>query len=400
MNGMTRIIAFVLRAGGAVGGAFAGWQMPPEILTSLLASVGLGPEAGVTAGMAAIALCVLGGVFGLLLGSAVAGVLPEGSTDPVGTREEAAASVPRLRRHLGENNGMPKRAGSPLERLSAPPAGQQLPKHDLSHIPPAPKDDEISFDRIPNTGFYADIESPVQFEDDGEDLARFAAAQDEAPVRPAPDADHGWGDEDAGWDMPDAASEQPAEAPVEREAVESEAVGPEVFEEEPVAEIGEQPAGFEPEPAAFAHPEPVFEPAIEAAPEPAQWQRTEPVPQPSPEPAHARVQPLHRDTGHDGHSAPRFAPGLTGGMDADWFAGEADEEEDADDDGAGYGSLMAIGLGKTHQPRPNAPTHRLGEANLSPMPLLDASREHRPIPNGAGPQDFRLREALQELKRV
>ena len=33
---MTRIIAFVLRAGGAVGGAFAGLQMPPTVLTGLL----------------------------------------------------------------------------------------------------------------------------------------------------------------------------------------------------------------------------------------------------------------------------------------------------------------------------------------------------------------------------
>lgn len=394
---MTRIIAFVLRAGGAVGGAFAGLRMPPTVLTGLLADVGLGADAGVTPVMAAVALAALGMVFGLLVGSAIAGVLPEGASEAVGTREEAAASVPRLRRHLAEGQGYAKKTGTPLERLSAPPAGQRLPKHDLSHIPPAPKDDEITFERIPNTGFYADIESPVKFDDDGDDLARFALPGDAVRA-----------DEDAAvaddWDAEDDWT-PPAAAPT--------AASPDQ-DDHPAAETA-PPAAAEPQAHRFAHGSEPAETPMEAEPEPYEPEQAEPWPQAAKPIETARVYSLQRDTGqrdtgqrdtgqrdtgHDGHSAPRFAPGLTGGMESDWFAGEADEEEDADDDGAGYGSLMAIGLGKTHKARPQAPTHRPGEANLSPMPLLDADRVRQLIPNGAGPQDFRLREALEELKRV
>ena len=383
MNGMTRIIAFVLRAGGAVGGAFAGLQMPPAVLTDLLAAVGFGADAGVTPAAAGLALAAVGMVFGLLLGSAIADVLPEDGSEAVGTREDAAASVPRLRRHLAEGQGSARKAGSPLDRLSAPPAGQRLPKHDLSHIPPAPKDDEITFDRIPNTGFYADIESPVNFDDDGEDLARFALSErDRRVAMDAPATDDRRVDDH--WDAIDDAAPAAPERPL--------------FEEVPGC--------------ADAHAEPT-QPQVQAsADSPAIVEPPKVEESAFVEPEHARsgqpvagvetagVYSIQRGTGHDGHSAPRFAPGLTGGMDSDWFAGEADEEEDADDDGAGYGSLMAIGLGKTHKARPQAPSHRPGEANLSPMPLLDADRGRQLVPNGAGPQDFRLREALEELKRV
>ncbi|WP_157668218.1 hypothetical protein [Croceicoccus marinus] len=400
---MTRIIAFVLRAGGAVGGAFAGLQMPPTVLTGLLADVGLGAEAGVTPVMAAMALAALGLVFGLLVGAAIAGVLPEGVGEAVGTREDAAASVPRLRRHLAEGQGYAKKTGTPLERLSAPPTGQRLPKHDLSHIPPAPKDDEITFERIPNTGFYADIESPVKFEDDGDDLARFALPGD--AVRADEDAAlaDDWDAEDD-WTPPGSATQKLASP---------------AHDDHPPAETA-PPAAAEPQKHGFAYGSEPVEAPMEAESEPYEPEQAEPWPQAAKPIETARVYSLQRDTGqrdtgqrdtgqrdtgqrdtgHDGHSAPRFAPGLTGGMESDWFAGEADEEEDADDDGAGYGSLMAIGLGKTHKARPQAPTHRPGEANLSPMPLLDADRVRQLIPNGAGPQDFRLREALEELKRV
>lgn len=394
---MSRIIAFVLRAGGAVGGAFAGLQMPPDVLLDLLADFGIGVEAGLTAAMAGIALAALGGIFGFLLGSAIAGILPDELAEPVGTREEAAASVPRLRRHLSENHGQPRRTGSPLERLSAPPAGQQLPKHDLSHIPPAPKDDEITFDRIPNTGFYADIESPVQFHEDDDDLARFATrendtaacggevdapASDEWPASMEGPVSDEW--DDAGWggaspahgtDTPEVELEFPT--PVARTAPAN---------MKPASRLDQDDA------SADEYTGPAFD-----ADDRARASEAEREPSDN---ATARIYPLQRDLGHDGHSAPRFSPGLTGGMDSDWFAGEADEEEDADDDGAGYGSLMAIGLGKTHKPRAQATAHRPGEANLSPMPLIDIDRDRQIIPNGAGPQDFRLREALEELKRV
>ncbi|ARU16793.1 hypothetical protein A9D14_12195 [Croceicoccus marinus] len=392
-----------MRAGGAVGGAFAGLQMPPTVLTGLLADVGLGAEAGVTPVMAAMALAALGLVFGLLVGAAIAGVLPEGVGEAVGTREDAAASVPRLRRHLAEGQGYAKKTGTPLERLSAPPTGQRLPKHDLSHIPPAPKDDEITFERIPNTGFYADIESPVKFEDDGDDLARFALPGD--AVRADEDAAlaDDWDAEDD-WTPPGSATQKLASP---------------AHDDHPPAETA-PPAAAEPQKHGFAYGSEPVEAPMEAESEPYEPEQAEPWPQAAKPIETARVYSLQRDTGqrdtgqrdtgqrdtgqrdtgHDGHSAPRFAPGLTGGMESDWFAGEADEEEDADDDGAGYGSLMAIGLGKTHKARPQAPTHRPGEANLSPMPLLDADRVRQLIPNGAGPQDFRLREALEELKRV
>ena len=77
-----------------------------------------------------------------------------------------------------------------------------------------------------------------------------------------------------------------------------------------------------------------------------------------------------------------------------WFAGAGDEEEDADDDGAGYGSLAAVGLGKTHAAR--AEVGQRGEAGL---PDAKEAREVSSIPKGK-PQDFRLREALAELQRV
>jgi len=79
----------------------------------------------------------------------------------------------------------------------------------------------------------------------------------------------------------------------------------------------------------------------------------------------------------------------------DWFAGEGDEEEDAEDDGAGYGSLIAIGLGSRHQPRVDA---LRGEAGLAPAPF--AEQANLPVPQGRGPQDFRLREALEQLRRL
>ena len=384
MNGMTRIIAFVLRAGGAVAGAFAGLQMPPAVLTDLLALAGVGADAGITPATASLALAALGMVFGLLVGSAIADMLPEGGSEAVGTREDAAASVPRLRRHLAEGQGSAKKTGSPLDRLSAPPAGQRLPKHDLSHIPPAPKDDEITFDRIPNTGFYADIESPVNFDDDGEDLARFALPQDDRRAAlGAPVTDDRRVDDD--WDAIDESAATALEQPQFED-------GP-----EPARACGES---AQPQVQAFADSPAFVEPPLVEQPASVEPAHARSWPQPAEDVETARVYSIQRDTGHDGHSAPRFAPGLTGGMESDWFAGEADEEEDADDDGAGYGSLMAIGLGKTHKARPQTPTHRPGEANLSPMPLLDADRGRQLIPNGAGPQDFRLREALEELKRV
>lgn len=419
---MNRIFALVLQAAGGAAGAFAGLLVPPEILTGLLADIGLGGEAAVTADMAAIALCALGGVFGMALGATLAAILPAGDAEPVGTREDAAVSVPRLRRHLGENHGQPKRQGSPLERLSAPPAGQQLPPHDLSHIPPAPKDDEITFDRIPNTGFYADIESPMNFDDgddgDDEDLARFSSARIEPDhlrfERNSTCSD--WGDDagDVGQPAP-ALREAPAHADPDTHAFRphvaqplANGIGTDEFVDEwgDEADLGTtaspaeadwntgtardfagQPADDNHGPGAFADPSrtPV-RPVPERVPS-----------RPDPVPTHHALQ---RPTGHDGYTAPRFAPGLTGGMESDWFSGEADEEDDADDDGAGYGSLMAIGLGKTHKPRAQVISHRPGEANLSPMPMLDSDRDRSAIPRGAGPQDFRLREALEELKRM
>lgn len=382
---MSRIIAVVLRVGGAVGGVFAGLQMPPDILMDLLADVGIGAEAGLTPVTAGVALALLGGVFGFLFGTAVAGILPGEMAEPVGTREEAAASVPRLRRHLAENQGKTSRTGTPLERLSAPPAGQQLPKHDLSHIPPAPKDDEITFDRIPNTGFYADIESPVRFDEDDDDLARFATVPDDAPAAEFMDEA---GDEEPVVTARDDHADDPEF--VERDHVDAELVRDGAASCDEVEQaLG---AGDWADTGDWA-------PATDMPPQDRSEAGQNPV-HPGFEPAPVQIQSLCRDTGHDGHSAPRFAPGLTGGMEADWFAGEADEEEDADDDGAGYGSLMAIGLGKTHKPRAQPATPRPGEANLSPMPLLDIDRGRDIIPNGAGPQDFRLREALEELKRV
>ncbi len=68
----------------------------------------------------------------------------------------------------------------------------------------------------------------------------------------------------------------------------------------------------------------------------------------------------------------------------------------AEDDGAGYGSLSDIGLGRTHQPRGGEGPR--GEALLPPSEFAKTSAPGA-IPKGK-PQDFRLREALEELMRV
>ena len=81
----------------------------------------------------------------------------------------------------------------------------------------------------------------------------------------------------------------------------------------------------------------------------------------------------------------------------DWFDGAGDEEEDADDDGAGYGSLMGIGLGAAHSPHQAVAAPR-GEAGIARQE--EHSGALAVIPEGAGPQDFRMRDALANLKAL
>lgn len=192
----------------------------------------------------------------------------------------------------------------------------------------------------------------------------------------------------------DAAAEpepEPAVSPVvEAEAVHAEAQEPiaepepEAIACEPVAESNLARIEAQPEPVSEPIPAPQWEPAPVAAMTPVQPALAEPR-------ALQAVQPVD-DAGPDAYSRVKFAMP----SDENWYEGAGDDEEEAEDDGAGYGSLSDIGLGRTHQPRGG--DGQRGEAGLPPSEFGNTNVSTT-IPKGK-PQDFRLREALAELMRV
>lgn len=163
-----------------------------------------------------------------------------------------------------------------------------------------------------------------------------------------------------------------------------EAVGP-APSPEPVR-AGSPPRQVEAWPVAEPYVVPQVEPAPGHRPAPAPLATT--VPDPDPIPA-ATIPPMPP---HAEPAQPRFA--LSSSGESDWYDGSGDEEEDAEDDGAGYGSLIDIGLGKSHAPRGG-----VGQRGEAGLPALARSGAMALVPHGK-PQDFRLREALAELQRL
>lgn len=361
MNAAIRILAFLLRAGGALAGFAAATLVGDAMLADAVASLGLG--ALLTSENVRIAAHVAGGIVGLLIGAQVAALLPRGPQSPPGTRHDAAEAVPRLRRHLVDDSGQPPRSALPryLDPDPAPtkPVGVSFQELGLDH--PEPEEYPAPVDRTePSEN---DDHDAFAFDDSGERPESAGTASDE------------WGDAALSAMPPRASSAPPSAAPPSSDLSESETPEPEALAVPPVEPVLDTEPDLQPEPEPDFDPEP--EPMLASAPVPEQ-----PVLPPEPHPTAE-------------FSKPEFGLSAANG-DADWYQGAGDDDEDAEDDGAGYGSLAAVGLGKSHTPR--GPAGQPGEAGLPPADG-DAGQSDLVFPQGK-PQDFRLREALAELARL
>jgi len=455
MSMLVTLLASLLRIGGALGGVMAVYLIPDAMLLEALTAAGLAEQVPIPmARMAAHAIC---GVAGFVIVSQIAGLLLRAPRLAPGTREDAAAAVPRLRRHLVEGGAAPGASSLPdyLDPDPAPtkPVGVSFKELGLEqpHVSeyPAPGGDsaEVSSDEFayreecdrPDSAGSASDEwddpepsAPRAMPESAPEPAKVTPVQgkrDEAHpaevqlahMPPYPDAADIFGDSPLDPEMlAEAASPiepeierqdpMPPDLPQENDLPQqdrSPSSSPDVHQAETGAEAlrpeepcGEDPAADDVEIAtpASAIPEAEPAPAVRlaetapvaesidpatiagqyAAPAPAQAEAAEPAAQPV----------------HDDFSKPSFAmPAADGG--ADWYDGAGDDDEDADDDGAGYGSLADIGLGKNHVPQ--AAVGQRGEAGLPPA--LYSSGGVATLPKGK-PQDFRMREALAELQRL
>lgn len=385
---LTQITATLLRIGGVLAGIAAGFFIPEAALGQAVAAAGL--EALITPAIARLGAYVVPGLVGFLIGSRLAAIVERGPSVPAGTREQAAESVPRLRRHLVEGAG-PAKASSIAHYVEP----------DLAPTKPV----AVSFKEL-------GLDQP-SVSDYPPPAGESAYQGDDRVFRDEHDRPESAGSASDEWDddvvMPRSEPERPAwERPVEEVAPSPEPIlATPVAMELPVGLSVEDHPGEEdgdsylPEPAVFgcdpasdfddtapsgAANSPPFDrdPQVDHRDD---WQDTP-----------ARPLPGSVDTrsvGEDGYGRPSFArPDATAG--SDWYDGAGDEEEDAEDDGAGYGSLIDIGLGKNHAPR--AAAGQRGEAGLAPA-LYSAPGPGALVPHGK-PQDFRLREALAELQRL
>lgn len=427
MNTLNPILATLLRIGGALAGIGGAYVVPDARLLELLAAAG---QAGVVEPeMLRIGAFVVGGIVGFVIASQIVGLIGRPGRTPHGTRSEAAESVPRLRRHLvgdGQKRGSvipdyldpdpaptkpvavsfaelglehPHASEYPMPAGHGPEGGDDLafaetrdrPEHAgsasdewdepapnlVSAVPGPPPhvaESQISPARAEAAAqarllaAQAEQAAPVPIAEDPlaseEPDTAVPSREDADPAVSVPMPDElglTWFDED---DVPVAATGPLDEASprYDGERVRAERV-PADRAAEAVPASGGAPA---PEPAAPVEPAAAFVPPRQVAETYA--------PPPAVEPAQ-----------------PRFS--LSSASESDWYDGAGDEEEDAEDDGAGYGSLIDIGLGKSHAPRGQQAGQR-GEAGLVPMGGAIAT-----IPHGK-PQDFRLREALAELQRL
>ncbi|AKM11280.1 hypothetical protein [Croceicoccus naphthovorans] len=490
MNALFGFLALMLRVAGALAGVAVGFLLTDAQLHQALLAAGLEGQVNVQA--ARIALHGFAGILGYVVMTKVTGIAFNTRSAPPGTRRQAAAAVPRLRRHLVEGEAKPQSSAVPqyedpnpaptkpvpvsfrelgLEHPSASeypePAGvaHEAPRKDGGddHLfePRGERPDSAGsasdeWDETPPPVTRAMPEpsaarpaetrpidppqppAPLAFETvaEPEPLAELAQA---AWSEPVPDAENTpeWHAAVAQWpeEVPFPGPRYPGDTAIygtvpagkvdahDEPTPEAEAwpesmfageetefsswSGPKEQTAEPAAawEEGDSPpdlprslfggAGEDPaEPDWPVEAEPAeSEPsvsAIEPRPEPDAIATPEhaPEPIPTPQPAY-RPEPVA--------TAPTAAPGfdMTSAQ-PDWYDGAGDEEEDADDDGAGYGSLIDVGLGKSHAAR--GPATRPGEAGMPPS-LLAPSGGGGIRPQGK-PQDFRLREALDELARL
>ncbi|MDR7102078.1 hypothetical protein [Croceicoccus sp. BE223] len=422
MNTLNPILATLLRIGGALAGIGGAYLVPDAKLLELLAAVG---QAGVVeTEMLRIGAFAIGGIVGFVIASQIVGLIGRPGRTPHGTRSEAAESVPRLRRHLvgdGQKRGSvipdyldPDPAPTKPVAVSFAELGLDHP-HASEYPMPAghgsEDGDDLDFaetrDRPEHAGSASDEWdapapnlasavpgppphaagsqiSPARAEAAAQARLLAAQAEREAPVPIAADP---------------VASEEPVSAVPSREDADPAPVSVSVpmpdelgltwFDEDDApaaatASLGEASPGYDGERECAAE----AGPASRGAPAP---ESAAPV-----EPAAAFVPPRQVAEAYAPPPAvepaqPRFS--LSSASESDWYDGAGDEEEDAEDDGAGYGSLIDIGLGKSHAPRGQQAGQR-GEAGLVPMGGAIAT-----VPHGK-PQDFRLREALAELQRL
>lgn len=371
-----QITATLLRISGVLAGIAAGFFIPEAVLGEAVAAAGL--EALITPAIARLAAYVVPGLVGFLIGSRLAAIVERGPSVPAGTREQAAESVPRLRRHLVEGAG-PAKASSiahyvepdlaPTKPVAVSFKELGLDPPSVSDYPPPAGESRYQGDDPAFRNEHDRPESAGSASDEWDDDVVMPRSEPESPA-PGP------------FLATPAAMDRPLGLSVEdpgEEAGDSHLPGAVVCEYDPATDSdGIAPAGA-------ASPQPLdTNPLVDDRDD---WQD-----------ASARAMSASGDTrsvGEDGYSRPSFVrPDATAG--SDWYDGAGDEEEDAEDDGAGYGSLIDIGLGKNHAPR--AAAGQRGEAGLAPA-LYSAPGAGALVPHGK-PQDFRLREALAELQRL
>lgn len=437
-----KIVGLLLRIGGAGAGVAAVMFIPDAVLARSIAALGL--SGSVDLSMARMVAHGLFGLIGFLMGSQIAGMLRHRPKEAPGSRHDAAEAVPRLRRHLVDGE---KKQDSVVPRYEDPnaaptkpvavsfkelglehphaseypaPAGSEQDDHhdsfayreeaqrpesagsaddewaEFGDVPPPPRSQPEVADASPAT--------PVEEEPSAQWTAPepFPAEQDADPIeaREAQPAADEWNDAPVAEDL--AFEPWPEEPAAEPELVAEHEPEP-VIEAAPVETVAAQepePVAAEAEPV-IMQPAPVAEPVAQVQPEPMAEPMPEPMPipalvaaepEPAPEAVSAPVPAPAADAGPDQYSRVKFAAP----SDENWYDGAGDDEEEAEDDGAGYGSLSDIGLGRTHQPRGGE--GQRGEAGLPPSEFGNTNTPSV-IPKGK-PQDFRLREALEELMRV
>lgn len=399
MNALLNLLVVLLRCVGALGGVVAAIYLPEAMLHQAVAAIGL--DGTLDPKLARLGAHAIGGVLGFVLMSQVTALFARRSAVPPGTRREAAESVPRLRRHLMDQEGR--------QQTSA------VPRY-LDPDPAPVKPVAVSFKELglehPQVSEYPD---PAARAPSGRD---FDLREDQDRPQSAGSAMDEWGDAPGLSREIPARSDEPAVAEIINDSQEAHAA-PETDFAYDAARPGQ---GAESAQSGYRLPESVFGPdvpdldvALTSEPSGIAGEFEQPS-SPSPEPAtrsdHVRSEsPPLGNPGRsialppapETHAAPN-GPGfakpadsvIAHSGDSNWYAGAGDEEEDAEDDGAGYGSLSDIGLGRTHAPRGGQ--GQPGEAGLPP-PKYESALPGSANPQGK-PQDFRLREALAELKNL
>lgn len=401
---MTKLLAPALRIGGVLAGIGGALLVSGGTLAAGIAAAGL--EGRLTPTMARVAAMVILALVGFIIGSRLAEMAERKFAAPAGRRQDAVETVPRLRRHLVEDDG--QRAGMATTRYldpdPAPTAPVAVSFAELGLEPSRAGDypepsaegdaDAFLFARIAGRPDSAGSASD-EWDDCPAPLPRATPPQPpiaagEARHDAAPEADRAdqAGDVAAADRNPMAAT--PAPPLPDDPRTDDFAMVAEQIEslQARLGPVAAEPYAGEPHVGELADADRnaprAFSPDIAAAP---RGPRSAGVAE-----ASAGVSATS-PVGNDGYTRPSFAR-PDAAPDASWYDGAADDEDEAEDDGAGYGSLIAIGLGKNHAPRGAA--GQRGEAGL---PVRGDEAGRAVVPHGK-PQDFRLREALTELARL